>query len=79
MIPYRTSYHNENWGFCLPHEVAESLPEGDYHVGHRIDARRRKPHLRGHVLAGESDDEVLLSTYICHPSLATTTSRGSCC
>ena len=31
-IPYRTSYWNEGWGFCLSHRQLESLREGDYEV-----------------------------------------------
>ena len=70
VIPYRTSYHNENWGFCLSHSRYEQLVEGDYEAvidstledGHVIYAER--------FLSGESEDEVLVSTYVCHPSLA---------
>ena len=69
VIPYRTSYHNENWGFCLPHAIFERLDGGDYEVA--IDATLED----GHVvyaecfLPGESEEEVLVSTYVCHPSL----------
>ena len=35
VIPYRTSYYNENWGFCLPHRRLQALPAGDYRV--RVD------------------------------------------
>ena len=69
-IPYRTSYYRESWGFCLPHRVVEGLAEGDYVV--EIDAE----HVDGRLswgeatLAGESDEEVLLSTHCCHPQLA---------
>jgi aminopeptidase-like protein len=70
VIPYRTSYHNENWGFCLPHRQLERLPEGEYHAV--IDSTLEDGHLTyaEHVLPGETEDEVLLSTYVCHPSLA---------
>ncbi len=69
VIPYRTSYHDENWGFCLPYELAESLPEGEYHAV--VDSTLADGSLTYAecVVAGESDDEVLLSTYVCHPSL----------
>ena len=69
-IPYRTSYYLENWGFCLPHRVVESLAPGEYRI--EIDAE----HVDGALdygealLAGESADEVLLSTHCCHPQLA---------
>lgn len=70
VIPYRTSYHNENWGFCLPHRQLEGLPEGEYYAV--INSALEAGHLTyaEHVLPGETEDEVLLSTYVCHPSLA---------
>jgi aminopeptidase-like protein len=69
-IPYRTSYWREAWGFCLPHRVVESLAEGDYEV--EIDAE----HVDGAMswgeafLPGDSRDEVLLATHVCHPQMA---------
>ena len=70
VIPYRTSYHNENWGFCLPHELVERLPDGEYEA--MIDSTLEDGSLTyaEHVVPGASEDEVLLSTYVCHPSLA---------
>jgi len=68
--PYRTSYYRENWGFCLPHRVLESLADGDYTV--EIDAE----HVAGSMsygqafLPGETRDEVLFSTHCCHPQMA---------
>lgn len=68
--PYVTSYYDRTWGFCLPHEVYEELPEGEYHAF--IDSQFVDGELNyGHTtLPGESDREVLLSSYLCHPSLA---------
>lgn len=69
-IPYRTSYYKETWGFCLPHRVREALPDGEYEVV--VDTELFDGALSyGEVaLAGELDEEVLLSTHVCHPSLA---------
>ncbi len=69
-IPYRTSYWKETWGFCLPHRRLEQLPEGDYEV--LIDASLEDGHLTyGELLVeGESEEEILISTHVCHPSLA---------
>jgi aminopeptidase-like protein len=69
-IPYRTSYYQDRWGFCLPHRLREALPEGDYEV--RIDTTLEPGHLTyGELwLPGESDETVLFSAHVCHPSLA---------
>jgi aminopeptidase-like protein len=68
-IPYRTSYYQETWGFCLSHSQFQTLEEGDYEV--YIDASLENGHLTyGECyLPGETLDEVLFSCHICHPSL----------
>jgi aminopeptidase-like protein len=68
-IPYRTSYYNETWGFCLSHNDFMKLEEDTYHVV--IDSSLERGHLRyGELLIpGLKDDEVLISTHACHPSL----------
>ncbi len=70
LIPYRTSYYKPAWGFCLPHRRLLELPDGEYEVC--IDASLAPGSLTyGEVvLPGETEDEVLLSTHVCHPSLA---------
>jgi aminopeptidase-like protein len=69
-IPYRTSYYKDAWGFCLPHAVLESLPEGEYEV--RIDSTLEAGSMSyGELLLeGTSREEVLFSCHCCHPSLA---------
>ena len=69
-IPYRTSYYNKNWGFCLPHNQLLGLSEGEYEVF--IDSSLEDGHLTygEYYVRGETDAEVLISTHICHPSLA---------
>jgi len=69
LIPYRTSYYRETWGFCLRHRTLEELPEGEYEV--LIDSTFADGSLTyGECfLPGETDREVLLSTHVCHPSL----------
>ena len=70
VVPYRTSYWSERWGFCTTQRQADSLPEGSYHVV--VDATLDDGHVTyGEVsLEGEHDDVFLLSTTICHPALA---------
>jgi aminopeptidase-like protein len=68
-IPYRTSYYTETWGFCLRHSQLESLTEGEYEVC--IDATLSDGFLSygEYLIPGASDDEVLISCHVCHPSL----------
>jgi aminopeptidase-like protein len=69
-VPYRTSYYQDNWGFCLPHRRLEALPEGVYEVC--IDTTLDPGSLTyGELfLPGTSDQEILISCHVCHPSLA---------
>jgi len=69
-IPYRTSYYHATWGFCLSHHQLQTLRDGKYDVV--IDSTLTDGYLSyGEcVLTGESDDEVLVSTHCCHPSMA---------
>jgi aminopeptidase-like protein len=69
-IPYRTSYYNETWGFCVSHKLASSLEASTYEVC--IDSSLEDGHLSygEYVLKGETADEILLSAHVCHPSLA---------
>ena len=70
LIPYRTSYYSEAWGFCLAHRDRLALKEDRYHVF--IDSALEPGSLSyGEcVLPGELDEEVLISAHCCHPSLA---------
>jgi aminopeptidase-like protein len=69
-IPYRTSYYSRTWGFCLSQRRLDKLEDGDYEV--MIDSTLEPGSLTyGECfLPGEREDEVLLTTHICHPSLA---------
>jgi len=71
-IPYRTSYYSKNWGFCC----TQTLVESDKFVGPFrvvIDSTHKsngKLHWLECVKPGSTNDEILISTYCCHPSLA---------
>lgn len=69
-IPYRTSYYDRSWGFCLSQRQLDGLPEGEYEVC--VDATLDDGSLTfgESYLEGERDEEILLSAHVCHPSLA---------
>jgi aminopeptidase-like protein len=90
-IPYRTSYYNPNWGFCLPHRqlerlAGEQLAEENSTDGQRagrlyevcIDAELAPGTLTyGElVLPGETDEEFLVTTHTCHPAMANDNASG---
>ena len=68
-IPYRTSYYREDWGFCLRHADLEALEDGEFEVV--IDSTLEDGHLSyGELLLpGASDEEFVVSTHVCHPSM----------
>ena len=68
-IPYRTSYYQKNWGFCLSHNDLIRLADEEYDV--MIDATLQPGSLTygESYLPGETSDEILISCHTCHPSL----------
>ncbi len=78
-IPYRTSYYQEGWGFCLSHNQMLALEDGEYEVC--VDSTLESGSLTyGECyLPGSSTDEVLISAHACHPSLANDNLSGLDC
>jgi len=71
-IPYITSYYKRRWGFCLTHKQRVALPEGTYRVVVDSDLRPGVLNYGELFIKGTegAKEEVLLSTYVCHPSMA---------
>ncbi len=79
LIPYRTAYYADTWGFCLPHRVRQGMTDPAYRV--LIDATLEPGALSyGECfLPGREDGEVLISVHACHPSLANDNLSGIAC
>ena len=69
-VPYLTSYYKETWGFCISENQKKRLPAGNYRI--LIDSKfiDNGLDLADVVIKGRSKKEILLSTYVCHPSMA---------
>lgn len=76
LVPYRTSYYNEQWGFCMAHDTLAAMPEGDYDVLIDSDLTDGSLSYGEFFHQGTSDREVLLYAHCCHPSLANDNCSG---
>jgi aminopeptidase-like protein len=76
LIPYRTSYYAESWGFCMAHNRLQALPDGVYEV--LIDSTLQDGSMSygEYFHQGDTDEEILLSAHVCHPSLANDNCSG---
>ena len=70
VIPYVTSYYKERYGFCMSDNQLGSLKAGKYHMFIKSRLFDGVLNYADIVIPGESDDEILFSTYFCHPSMA---------
>ena len=69
-IPYITSYYSRRWGFCLAHSQRKKLNPGRYRAVIDSELKNGVLNYGEIILPGEVKSEVMLSTYICHPSMA---------
>lgn len=76
LIPYNTSYYAPRFGFCMSHNQFLTLKEGKYHVV--IDSELKDGFLSyGEIIIpGKTDEEIFISTYVCHPSMANNECSG---
>jgi aminopeptidase-like protein len=79
-IPYVTTYYEENWGFCISKNKFDKLSKkGEYHIVIKSTLENGSLTYGDLVLKGSSKKEVLLSTYLCHPSMANNELSGPIC
>lgn len=69
-IPYVTSYYKKRWGFCLSENERKKLLPGEYHVVINSEFKEGLLNYGEIIFPGESSEEVFLSSYVCHPSMA---------
>jgi aminopeptidase-like protein len=69
-IPYRTTYYQRTWGFCLSERQLQSMGEGPFDVVVDTSLERGELNYAELVIPGELRDEVMLTAHICHPSIA---------
>lgn len=72
-IPYVTSYYKKRWGFCITHNERKKLKKGTYRVF--IDSKHDENGVLNYAdfiipSTKKIKDEILISTYLCHPSMA---------
>ncbi len=70
VIPYVTSYYKERFGFCMSKNKLDSLKDGRYHMYVDSELFDGVLNYAEAVIPGESDEEIMFSTYFCHPSMA---------
>ena len=75
-IPYITSYYKRYWGFCVRHDEKLKF-DINYNNSDKFKVViKTNLNLKGRlnygelVLKGRSKQEILISTYLCHPSMA---------
>jgi len=75
-VPYSTSYYEDNWAFCLPYNFVKKLNDDNYQV--KIEATKKSGHLEyaEAFINNNAKKEILISSYICHPSMANDSLSG---
>lgn len=76
LIPYRTCYYKEDWGFCMAHNRLQALPDDVYEVLIDSSLEHGSMTYGEYFHRGETSEEILFSAHICHPSLANDNCSG---
>jgi aminopeptidase-like protein len=70
-IPYVTSYYKRKWGFCLSYNQYKNLQKsGEYKVVIKSTLTQGSLTFGDILLKGNSQKEIMFSSYLCHPSMA---------
>jgi len=75
-IPYITSYYNKKWGFCVSYKQFKNFDKkysskDKFQVCIKSSLKNNGNLNYGELLLkGKSEQEILISTYLCHPSMA---------
>ena len=70
-IPYRTMYYKKDWGFCVTkNQYIHLSTHKKLRVVIKSEFKRGRLNIGELLIKGKSKKEILISTYICHPSLA---------
>ncbi len=77
-IPYVTSYYKERWGFCISEFERKKLEDGDYEVFINSSLFNGSLTYGELVINGRLNDEIFISTFTCHPSMANNELSGLC-
>ena len=75
-IPYVTSYYRDRYGFCMSENQKNSLPEDTYHMFVDSELIDGVLNFGEMVFQGETEEEIVFSTYTCHPSMANNECSG---
>lgn len=77
-IPYVTNYYKKDWGFCMSYSQFKTLKKGTYKVVINSKITKGSMTYADLLIKGKSKKEILLTSYICHPSMANNELSGPC-
>lgn len=66
-IPLRVTYYRPKWGLCASEAQVRALPPGRYRVHINTEFRHGALRIGEYYLPGETDTEILITAYLCHP------------
>ncbi len=69
-IPYVTSYYKKRWGFCLSYNQYKTLKDQKYEIKIDSELKKGKLSIGECLIKGKSKKEILITSYLCHPSMA---------